>query len=235
MSTNLASILKEIHRLRRYAKDLETKIAKLPKTHQKLQDDVEFHTKNLKEGEEHLKHLKVQNHENEVSLQSASAQIDRYQKQREGIISKKEFDALGHEIDHTKKKISDIEDQILQGFNNIEEQEKKIPPLKENLEEAKMNLADFEKEMETKKAGYVSELEKTQKELEETESSIPSGDFKVQYDRLVRIRGDDAFASVKNNTCQSCFMGLTAQQSNEMSMGKFNMCNSCGRIMYLAD
>src|SRR5215831_8293978 len=90
--------LREIHRLRRAAKDLSTRIESGPRQVKAQRAAVARHEENLKKAQDELKHLKVHTHEKEVSLKSATEQIKKYEKQLNDIMSKKEYDALKHEL-----------------------------------------------------------------------------------------------------------------------------------------
>ena len=55
------------------------------------------------------------------------------------------------------------------------------------------------------------------------------------FDRIVRGKGVEAFAPVEEHGCASCRTEITAQQYNELLMGGFVVCKSCGRILYLPE
>ncbi len=66
------------------------------------------------------------------------------------------------------------------------------------------------------------------------ELALPD-DLRVQYNRLVGQRGDDAMAMVDGATCTACYTAITAQNLNELRVGAFVVCKSCGRILYLRE
>jgi len=55
------------------------------------------------------------------------------------------------------------------------------------------------------------------------------------FDRIVRGKGVESFAAVVDRGCASCRTEITAQQYNELLMGGFVLCKSCGRILYLPE
>ena len=66
------------------------------------------------------------------------------------------------------------------------------------------------------------------------EATVPTK-IRRDFDRIVRGKGVDAFAPVENRGCASCRTEITAQQYNELLMGDFVACKSCGRILYLPE
>jgi predicted nucleic acid-binding Zn-ribbon protein len=230
-----AEILKEIHRLRRYTTDLQNRLDQLPKRRATLQGAVEFQEKRLADAQNHIKQLKVKSHQDDVTLKATADQIAKYQSQLNQIMSKKEFDALQHEIAHGKEKASQLEDQILQTLGEIDESTGRLPEIDRDLKAARQELADFETESQTRSAELTAELDRARQQLTNTESSLPAGDLRVQYERLLRQRGDDSFSPVKNRTCQACYMEVTGQMANELAQGKFVLCKNCGRILYPAE
>lgn len=230
-----AEILREIHRLRRYAKDLQTKLDEIPRRLKILQDRVAYQEEQLQKTRDAITHLKVQAKEDEVTLKATAGQVEKYTGQLNTILSKKEFDALQHEIAHAKEKIDHLEDQMLQTYEEIENRTAQIPEQEAGIAKAKEELASYKSDSEKRTAEFTQELEKTNRQLAEVETSLPEGDLRVQYERLIRQRGEDAFSPVKGGTCMACYTSVTAQQSNELMQGKFVLCKSCGRVIYPGD
>ena len=85
-----AVILREIHRLRRFAKDLQTKIDQGPRTLKAQQARVARQEDILRQAQEGLKRLKVTIHDKEVTLRTALQQITKHEKQQNEAASKKD-------------------------------------------------------------------------------------------------------------------------------------------------
>jgi uncharacterized protein len=230
-----ATTLKEIHRLRRFMKDLQTKLGEIPRKLQSRKDDIAYHEEKLKTSQDELKKLKVKAHEDDVSLRTLGEQIAKYERQLNEIMSKKEFDALKSEIGHAKEKVDALEDVILAELSEIDERTAKIPNLEKAVKDAREELARFEQESKERTVSLTGELERVQKELADTEAQLPYGDLQTQYERLIRMKGEDSFAAVSKGTCQACYTQVTAQEANQLLQGQFMLCKACGRIMYPAE
>src|SRR2546428_97975 len=90
--------LPEIHRLRRHVQELLSRIEAGPRQLKMQHAAIARHEENLKKAQEELKLLKVHTHDKELSLKITSDQIKKYEKQLNDIMSKKEYDALKHEM-----------------------------------------------------------------------------------------------------------------------------------------
>src|SRR5271163_2327705 len=122
-------ILRELHRLLKHAKDLQTRITQAPKTLLAYQTKTRKQEEFLHQAQERLKKLKVATHEKEVEIKTKRQQIAKYEKQLNDITSKKEFDALKHEIATVLAAIGALEDEILAEMEEAEGQAAELPEL----------------------------------------------------------------------------------------------------------
>jgi predicted nucleic acid-binding Zn-ribbon protein len=229
-----AVILRELHRLRRFARDLQTKIEQGPRTLQAQHGRVARQEEALRQAQEGLKKLKVKTHEMEVSHKTTLQQIAKYEKQQDSAAGKKEYDALRHEIDAAKKKVQQLEDDIIDALSQTEEEAARLPELERALKQVKEEVAAYERDSDSRLAGFAEQLKLTQGQIAETEGNLPP-DVRTVYNRLVAARGEDALTAVEQGTCTACYTSITAQAYNDLAVGNFVLCKSCGRILYLAD
>jgi predicted nucleic acid-binding Zn-ribbon protein len=229
-----AATLREAHRLRRHAKDLQSEIERVPFRLKAQQTKIAKQEESLRQGQDALKKLKVKLHDKEVTLKTAEQQIAKYEQQRNQATSKKEYDAFQAEIGSTKKQIQKIEDDILEVMGEVEEKTAQLPELDKAVKLAKEELVQFEKTSQARAAGLAEQLQQAQKELTEVETSL-AADVRTHYQRLVSARGEDALSAVQGRTCQACYTEITAQSYNELMQGLFVPCKSCGRILYLPE
>jgi predicted nucleic acid-binding Zn-ribbon protein len=231
---NAIGILRELHRLRRHIAALQEEINRVPRQIKAQQAKLARQEEELKAAQDGLKHVKVTIHQNEVALKQTHQQIAKYEGQLREITSKKEYDALQHEIASERKKCGELEDLILEGMGKAEEETARLPQLEKALKAGKDELARFETTSKERVATLTAELQKTQGQLKEVEASLPE-DVRPTYERLVAAKGEDALSLAKNNTCSACHSALTMQQSNDLMAGRLVTCKTCGRIVYLAD
>ena len=229
-----ADILREIHRLRRHAKEVKEEIVRVPRMLQGHQTKVARQEEAIKEAQEAIKKLKVLALEKEGQLKQNHLQIAKYEKQRNEAAGKKEYDALGAEIESAKRGCQKLEDDILATINETEEKTGKVPDLEKLLQVARQELASFDQLSKQRQVDLQGELVKAHAQLKEAETRLPE-DLRQQYDRQVNSRGEDAMSAVQGRTCVACYTEITAQNMNELRQGRFLFCKSCGRMLYLAE
>jgi predicted nucleic acid-binding Zn-ribbon protein len=229
-----AIILREIHRLRRYAKDLQGRVEQGPRQLRAQQANVGKQEEALRLGQDEIKKLKVSMHEKEVSLKTKNQQIGKHEKQLNQAASKKEYDALKLEIANDRKDVARLEDEILDAMGAVEEKAARLPELEGAVKQAKADLANYESESGARLAALAEERDKTLRQLAEVEATVPP-DARETYERMTRGQGEDALAPVVNRTCAACYTEITAQGYNELLAEQFVQCKSCGRILYLPE
>jgi predicted nucleic acid-binding Zn-ribbon protein len=228
-----AVIMREIHRLRKFTRDLQEQIDRIPKQIKIHQAKVARQQDLLKEAQDAIKKLKVGVHEKEVSLKALHTQLTKYQKQLAEAASKpKEYEALQHEIAHAKAEASRIEDEALAEMGESEERTAKLPESEKAVRLAKEEAAAYEKGASERQAGLAAQLAEATAKLHEVEATVPS-DVRGLYNRVVAAMGADAFGMVEGRSCTACYTEMTAQAATDIQQQQFVICKSCGRILYL--
>lgn len=229
-----AAALREIHRLRRHEKNLQDELDRIPRLLKAQQAKVARGEEALHDVQEALKKLKVAVHEKEVSLKSIHQTIAKHQKQLNEAGGKKEYDALNSEIAVEKHKAQKLEDEILTRMMEVDERTAQVPALEQTLKQAKQECADFEKSIGDRQANLKDQLTKAHAELKHVEAHLPD-DIRPQYQRLVATRGEDSMSAVVDRGCVACYTEITAQMHNDLLAGRFILCKSCGRLLYLPE
>jgi uncharacterized protein len=229
-----AVTFREIHRLRRFTHDLQEQIDRVPRQRKIQQAKVARQEEIQRATQEAIKHIKVEIHSKEVTLKTAHGQIDKYQKQLNEAGSKKEYDALQHELSDARATCQRLEEEILTGIAESEEKTAQLPEMDKAVRQAKDEYAQYEAGVQERLASLQSQLAEAQKQLREQETAIPAN-VRVHYERVIAGMGHDALAAVKGRTCTNCYTEITAQQSNELQQELYVLCKSCGRILYLPE
>jgi uncharacterized protein len=229
-----APILRELHRLRRHIKDLESKIEQAPRALKTQQMKMTHQQGGLRNTQEEIKQLKVHIHEKEVSVKATEQQIKKYESQRNEAKSKKEYDTLGAEIKAAQEIIRKIEDEILDLMTVVEVKAKEVPQAEAEAKKAAAAYAQFEKEQTGLLERYATEKVKAYEELKTIEESLPA-DVRTQYDRLVKAKGAEAIAGVRGTNCTACYTEITPQMANLLRTEEFVICKNCGRMLYLEE
>src|SRR5260370_2260584 len=227
-----AAILREIHRLQKNASDLREQLNRLPHQLKAQKAKVARQETDLRDAQEALKRSKVKTHELEVTLKSKQQQIAKYEEQRNKAGSKKEYDAFQVEIAHAKQDCQAIEDKILTAMVETDERTVAVPQLEKALAQAKQDAQRFEETATDRQANLTEQLAAAVQQLKDVEAQIPAN-VRPQYERLVQARGADALSSAVNDICSACATAITAQMHNDLLVGNFVFCKTCGRLLYL--
>jgi predicted nucleic acid-binding Zn-ribbon protein len=229
-----AEILREIHRLRRFAKELETKIEQGPRSLKAQQTRQARQEEALRLAQEGVKRLKVKIREDETTHKDTLQQIAKYEKQQNTAASKKEYDAFQHEIDTARAKVRKLEDNILDAMGQSEDEAAKLPELEKAVQQVREEVARFERDSAERLAGFAEQLKQARQQIADVEATLPT-DVRPQYNRLIAAKGEDALSTVNGRTCSACYTEITAQNYNDLSQGNFVLCKSCGRMLYLPE
>ena len=104
----------------------------------------------------------------------------------------------------------------------------------EHLKKTKEELGKVRQRVSDQQQGLEGELARVAAELHAAEDQL-DGDFKANYQRLSRSMGEDALAPVESDCCGGCSQTLTVQMLNLLRLDKPLFCQSCGRLLYLAE
>jgi predicted nucleic acid-binding Zn-ribbon protein len=233
-TTPLATLFRELHRLRRHAKDLHDQIERGPRVLQAHQVKITRQQEAVQQAQEALKHLKVASHTKESQLKVTQQQIAKYEEQRNKATTRKEYDTLQAEIASGKHTCSKIEDEILEAMAQVEEQAARVPEAEKEVQRARAEYADFERKTQERLANQRQLLAQTHEQIKTMEASLPV-EVRPVYDRQVQGRGEEALAAVENRTCTSCYTGISEQQYNDLLSGRLVLCTACGRLLYLPE
>jgi uncharacterized protein len=228
----IGDVLREVHRLRRHARDLQAEIDRGP-FQVKARRAVAARAEDAyRAAQDALKKLKVATHENEVTLKATHQQIAKYERQLDEVTDKKQFDALKHEIAAARQNAAALEDKILEEMSEAEERTGQLPEQERAAKKAQDDLAAFERDQSDRLARLAEQMRAALGELKAAEAKLPE-QFLPQYQRMVNAYGADALAAVQNGACAHCNTQIQMQQMHELETGEFVSCRSCGRGLYL--
>lgn len=229
-----APTFREIHRLRRYARDLQEQLERLPrqrKAHQARQAKAE---QSLKDEQEAIKRLKLAATDKEKTIRQKTELIARYEAQMNTVGSKKEFDALKLEIAHNQELCRKLEEEVFAAMAEGEERTARLPDVEAALAQVRADVAKWEADARPREADLKAQLEQAQKDLKEQEAKLPA-DLRPMYARTMSSLGADGLAEARDRNCTSCNTEITLQMKEDLQYERFVLCRSCGRILYLGE
>ena len=161
------------------------------------------------------------------------AEIDKYQRQLEGISNSREYDSISKEIENLGLLRDIAEKHIGEARMSIGERKDAIEAIRDRIAIREQDLAAKKEELE----GIVASTSDEEKALQEKRDACASKIDERTMSAYNRIRGSVrnhlAVVTVYNgDSCGGCFGAITPQRLVDIASGtKLVICEHCGRIL----
>ena len=232
--TITAEALRELHRIHRQLTDLRDRLERGPKQLQATVVSVQKMTADVEQAKESHKRSRVLVDDRQLQLKGRESRIADLETKLNLASSNREYQALKEQIAADRQANSVLEDEILEGLEKIDETVEKVKVAEGNLEKAKLEASKVRERVEGARDKLESELVRVQGELDQAEAKLPE-DFRINYQRIAKVRGEDTLAQVEGEVCGGCFQRITSQMMNELYMSKPVFCKSCGCLLYVSE
>lgn len=165
-------------------------------------------------------------------IETAKAQITKYEEQQNNVRNNREFDAISKEIEYQKLEIELAEKHIKEFAAEIKAKKKMIDEAKELLEGRKIDL-------QTKRDELSMIEQETKAEIVDLEAKAAALSAKIEdrvlsaYHRIrSNVRNGMAVVTVRRDACGGCFNRIPPQRQLDIRMSKkVIVCEYCGRVL----
>ena len=229
-----AEVLRELHRIHRQLSDLKDRLQRGPRQVRIGHQAVERTEQELAAAKEAAKHTRMEADDKQLSLRQREAKIAELQRKLNEAQSNTEFRAFRDQIAADKAANAVLEDEILDRLEKldgiqlqVDGAERKLERVREELQRAEQRVADEQNTLH-------GELARVKEELRHAEAALPP-DFKSEYERIVKARGEEGLAPVEGESCGGCHTTLTTQIMNQLYLSKPIFCRCCGCMLYLPE
>ena len=229
-----ADALRQLHSIHQSLTDLRERMVRGPKQLAASEANLKRLQENHEAHQQTLMQARVQSDERQLQLKTAEDRILDMKRKKNECSTNKEFQTLIEQIAADEMATSVLADEILEimekidGLQNVAEESKtQLGNSQNDFEKLKIHITENQQILET-------EIAKSSDGLVQAEKELPA-DFKLEYERLVKARKDDALTSVENGMCGGCFQMITPQMTNELQMARPVFCKACGRMLYLVE
>jgi hypothetical protein len=229
-----AELFRQLHYLHLKVRDLREEAESGPNRLRRFKIKIEEQDKQLHAWQDKLKHVRVDIHARETSIKENLTKVEKFQSQMGQVTTKKEYDALRHEIDNHRQMNRVIEDKILELMLELDELSKQTPELERLVKHAKEECSRAEVELSGKVQELQARLNESELELKNAEASLPP-DIKLVYDRLFKAHGADSLCAVQGRSCAGCYTEVTPQAYNDVRSGRMVLCKNCGKLLYMGE
>lgn len=231
---NLAVALRELHRIHKQLADLKDRLERGPRQVKLAEGAVKKCEDDLAQAKDTYRQAKVAADEKQLQLKQREAKLADWQVKLMQAASNKEYQLLKDQIAADRQANSVLADEILEALERLDELQAAVKLSQEQLTKAQEESAKVKQRVADQHAVLEAELARVNGELQRAEESVPA-DFKADYLRVARVRGQEALAPVEGETCGGCYQTLTPQTMEIVRQHKPIVCKSCARLLYLPE
>lgn len=170
----------------------------------------------------------------ETEIGSAETKLGTYRTQQLGVKKNDEYQALGHQIQHTQGQIGELEAKELEVMYSIDEAKKRFAAAEAVM---KANIAGYEARIKTLKereTNLTDSLKAAKADAEAARAPVAVAALRV-YDRRA-ARGMPVVVPVRGGKCGGCHLKISSEaEAASRGQGQPNelaTCDQCGRIIF---
>jgi len=216
---------------------LEARRAKdaIPKRREALSEAVALAKAALDQAKKDLEQIRLARRGIEKEVETIAAEGAKLERQLHDIKTNKEYTALLHEIELLKNKRSDQETKILESFDREEKFSAAVATGEKRVQAEEAKRKEGEETLTHEAAELDQRIHSLSQDRDAVKPRVPAP-LLTRYERLASARDGIAVAEVKKGACGACFKGLTPHALQEArKRDQIQICESCGRIMILAE
>ena len=234
MSTG-AVTFRRIHELHQQIGELDQKIGAGSRAAARHRQAIEEHQAQLVSLHTEQQRSRMTADQNQVKLDAGEQHLAKEQLRLNVAKDNKEYSAIRLEMSRIRQANSKLEDLVLASLTKADEAQQKMAQHRRGIAGEEAELEASARESEAGRLETEGAMGKLKAELADLEQRLP-GSMLAAYRRHVAGMGQDALAAVRDQVCEGCYTGVTAQSMNELALGRdMVLCNSCGRILYTGD
>ncbi|MCH2610847.1 MAG: hypothetical protein MK006_07275 [Pirellulales bacterium] len=225
------STLRQLHRIHRQLNDLTARFERGPKQIAIKQSALDDAQSAMDSHKATIQKMQMACDEQELELKEGEAAIESLQAKLNTCETNKEYQTLTDQIATTRKSNDSLSDVILAAIEEIESEHEKTSGLEATISDAGADLKRTQDSVSDQATQIQADIDRVTLERGEAEAALHE-DFRPDYDRMVRLKNEDAIAQLEGNCCGNCFKTITPQMMAEIRMGKLVTCKTCGALLY---
>lgn len=245
----MASQLNLVTKLQRSlteASDLNALLSGIPDWMQELHDEYSSRKSEIDTLEEALEAAAAERRAAEATDADCQEKLKGYQDQISQVRNQREYGALLQEIDLVKTQIRDCEEKALTALELYEANEKLRDEARDAFADLDQRYAKSMKKWEAEKPDIAQQAKEIEEDIKNLESSLPAN-ILAHFRRVFDRHQGNAIAAVQKVQqtgkkkaeiwhCGACNYRVRPQSVVQIAdKGTLVLCDSCKRILYLAE
>ena len=146
------------------------------------------------------------------------------------VTNPKELEDLQLEMDSLSRRISSLEDEVLEVMMEVEEAEAVRAEAVESLNQAENEWQDVASQSKVEQEELLLRIAEQAEQKKQLLSMIQPGAMNA-FETAKRRAGGVGVAALKNGRCRGCLVGVSAMQQKAVDEGELVTCDNCGRIL----
>jgi len=225
-------LLWEVQKIDLELKGIKEEKDRYPREIKKLDEKQKIEKERIQKEREKVESLEKTRRQKEGHLNTEQEKIKRAEGRMSEVKTNKEYQALLSEIDAIKEANSRIEEEILQVMDEIDELKKDLSKREKEVGSTLEKIEGERKKLQEKTAQGEKAWSERGERRELLSKQIESKLVKL-YSTLKEKRQGVGVVSVKNETCQGCFLNVPPQMFIEVQKNNALVrCPHCNRILY---
>jgi predicted nucleic acid-binding Zn-ribbon protein len=225
-------LLWELQKIDLSLKSMSEERDRFPKEVKKLDENQNIESERIQKDREKIELLEKERRRKEGHLNMEQEKIKRAEGRMFDVKTNKEYQALLSEIEGIKEANSREEEEILQVMDEIDELKKDLSKREKEMaitvERIEAEKKKIQERMSKGDAVWKQQMERREVLSKQIESKL----FKL-YNTLKEKRQGVGVVSVKQETCQGCFVHVPPQMFIEVQKNNSLIrCPNCNRILY---
>lgn len=241
MAVTLPSLL-VLFKIDRDIHTLQTSLDSVQRDEKRQQAKITELTRQFDSVDNAIKKTQAEINLRDVDLKARQEKIEKMRSNLNTTKTNKEYSAILIQISAEKAEVAKIEGGSLELMQQVENNQKIAATLKAQLETEKATLAKIEAGQSEKVGALKGQIDALQSRRDDAAKAVPPEPLR-QYERVSQKYPGDAMAPLEYNehdledtSCGSCYMSLNVEHLNALrGRDEIRKCNSCGRILYLAE
>ncbi len=224
-------LLQTLHRMLRQLTDIEDRMRRGPMKVKVVETNETSFAADEADCLAKQEELRRSSNDKTMQLNEREAKIDDMKNKLNTCDSNKEFQLLKDRIAADLQANSVLQDEILELLERLDVVNADVAQAKANHQKAKDETTAMRERVKLELSELNAEKDRVTGELAEGEKALPTA-MMEDYRRLVRLKGENAFAISMIDTCDNCNQRLTTQTISDLMLKKLVYCPGCGAVLY---
>lgn len=188
-----------------------------------------------------LKQLKASISNEDGEAARLDVRINTIREQMNSAKTSKEYNAFQTELNNYKAEKAAAEEREMDAMQKADEIEKKIADLQARRAESSGIVTKAKAERDEKEADIKDRVNELAAQRQQLAAGIAAHELR-QFEELVKLRGDEAMASVEvldrrnhEYSCTACMMAVPIETASAIMQGRLVNCPNCRCLLYIEE